>query len=270
MTRKLILTGLKERLKVYAGIVVLYLLYAVLSAVSKPTPRMDKLLDWVNWSYEVFGVEIYAMSFILLGMAAAALIIAEIIIFARDFYSPQAYLLFSLPVNGKRVVGSRLCLFILDFLFLVVVDLPFRLPFYRTLISSVISGEIGKISPWLTTSDVLYIGILTGVTWILIFIIVPLLAYLLIAVAKCLFDLSAGWLTTFIALGYGAFYGLCYLIASVMPALVQMPSGMPPVVQIPSDIKTYNANLFIPVLLLIANVLIFWSGTRVIDRKLNI
>ena len=39
---------------------------------------------------------------------AAALLVAEIIIFVRDFYSPQAYLLFSLPVNGKDVVGSRL------------------------------------------------------------------------------------------------------------------------------------------------------------------
>jgi hypothetical protein len=260
MTGKLILTGLKERLKVYTGIVVLYLLYAVLSVISKPTLQMDNILDWFIWSYEVFGVKVYAVTFILLGMAAAVLIVAEIIIFARDFYSPQAYLLFSLPVNGKHVVGSRLGLFILDFLFLVAVDLPFRLPFYRTLLSSVKSGEIGSFSLWLTTSDVLYIGILTGVTWILIFTIVPLLAYLLIAVAKCLFDLSAGWLTAFITLGYGAFYGLCYLIASVMPPLVQMPSG----------ITTYNANLFIPVLLLIANVLLFWSGTMVIDRKLNI
>jgi hypothetical protein len=122
----------------------------------------------------------------------------------------------------------------------------------------------------LATSDWLYIGLLWGVTWILIFTIVPLLAYLLIAVAKCLFDLSAGWLTAFIALGYGTFYALCYLIASVIPPLVQLPYGMPPQVQLPSGITTYNANLFIPVLLLIVNVLTFWSGTMVIDRKLNI
>ena len=106
MTGKLILTGLKERLKVYAGIAGLYLLYAVLSIFSDPTPRMDKFMDWVNWSYEIFGVKIYALSFILLGMAAAALIVAEVIIFARDFYGSQAYLLFTLPVNGKQVVGS--------------------------------------------------------------------------------------------------------------------------------------------------------------------
>jgi ABC-2 type transport system permease protein len=270
MTLKLILYGLKERLKVYAGIVLLYLLYAVVSNASEPTPRMDNILDWFRWSYEVLGVKIYAMTFVLLGMAAAALVVAEIIIFVRDFYSPQAYLLFSLPVNGKHVIGSRLGLFILDFLFLVAVDLPFRLPFYRTLISSVTSGEIGSWTPWLTTSDLLNIGILAGITWILIFTIVPLLTYLLIAVAKSLFDLSAGWLTAFVALGVGVFSGLCYLIASVMPPLVQMPSGMPPQVQIPSGITTYNANLFIPVLLLILNVLIFWSGAMVIDRKLNI
>jgi hypothetical protein len=270
MTRKLILTGLKERLKVYAGIVVLYLLYAVLSAVSKPTPRMDKLLDWFTWSYEVLGVKIYAMTFILLGMATAALIVAEIIFFVRDFYSPQAYLLFSLPVNGRQVIGSRLGLFTLDFLLLVALDFPFRLPFYRTLYSSATSGEIGNFWSWLTTSDMMYIAILSGLTWLLIFTIVPLLAYLLIAAAKSLFDLSAGWLVAFLALGFGAFTGLCYLIASVMPPLVQLPYGMPPPVQLPSGITTYNTNLFIPVLLLIANVLIFWSGTRVIDRKLNL
>jgi hypothetical protein len=270
MTGKLILPGLRERLKVYAGIVLLYLLYAVLSAFSEPTPQMDNILDWFTWSYGLFGMRIYAMTFILLGMAAAALVVAEILIFVRDFYSPQAYLLFSLPVNGKQVIGSRLGLFILDFLFLVALDLPFRWQFYRDLISSITSGEIGGWTPWLATSDWLYIGLLWGVTWILIFTIVPLLTYLLIAVAKCLFDLNAGWLTAFVALGYGAFYGLCYLIASVMPPLVQMPSGMPPQVQMPLGVTTYNANLFIPVLLLIANVLIFWSGTMVIDRKLNI
>jgi len=263
MTGKLILTGLKERLKVYAGIVVLYLLYAVLSIVSDPTPRMDKFLDWVNWSFEVFGVKIYAMSFILLGMAAAALILAEIIIFARDFYGPQAYLLFTLPVNGKQVVGSRLGLFVLDFLLLVTLDLPFRLPFYRNLLSSITSvthGDIGSFWPWLTTSDLLYIGILTGVTWILILTIVPLLAYLLIAAAKILFDLSAGWLVAFVVLGAGAFTGLCYALASAMPPLVHLPL----------DSTTYHTNPLIPVLLLIANVLIFWSATMVIDRKLNI
>ena len=260
MTGKLILTGLRERLKVYAGIVVLYLLFALLSAISEPTPRMDNLLDWFTWSYEVLGVEIYAMTFILLGMAAAALIVAEIIIFARDFYSPQAYLLFSLPVNGKHVVGSRLSLFILDFLFLVALDFPFRLPFYRTLVSSATRGDIGSIWPWLTSSDLLYIGILTGLTWILILTIIPLFTYLLIATAKSLFDLSVGWLTAFVVLGYGAFYGLCYLLASAMPPLVHLPAGS----------STYDTNPFIPVLLLIACVLIFWSGTRVIDRKLNI
>ena len=108
MTRKLMLYGIKERLKVYAGIVLFYLVYAVLSIFSKPTARMDNILDWFTWSYEVLGVKIYAMTFILLGMAAAALLVAEIIIFVRDFYSPNAYLLFSLPVNGKHVIGSRL------------------------------------------------------------------------------------------------------------------------------------------------------------------
>ncbi len=254
MTLKLILYGLKERLKVYAGIVLLYLLYSVVSNASEPTPQMDNILDWFRWSYEIFGVKIYAMTFVLLGMAAAALIVAEIILFVRDFYSPQAYLLFSLPVNGKQVIGSRLGLFILDFLFLVALDLPFRLPFYRTFLSSVTSGEIGSWTPWLTTSDLSNIGILAGLTGILIFTIVPLLAYLLIAVAKCLFDLSAGWLTSFVALGIGAFMGLCYILASAMPPMS----------------TTYDTYPFIVVLLLIANVLIFWSGTMVIDRKLNV
>ena len=270
MTGKLILAGLKERLKVYAGIVLLYLLFAVLSAFSKPTPEMDSLLDWFSWSYELFGIKIYAMSFLLFFMAVAALLVAEIIIFARDFYSPQAYLLFSLPVNGKHVVASRLGLFFLDFLILFAVDLPFRWQFYRSLLSSTTSGEIGSWTPWLTTTDLWKLGILTGITWILIFTMVPLLTYLLISVAKSVFDLSAGWLTAFVALGYGAFYGLCYLIASVLPPLVQLPAGMPPSVQMPADITIYNVNLFIPVLLLIVNVLIFWSGTKVIDRKLNI
>jgi hypothetical protein len=259
MIRKLMLYGIKERMKVYAGIVLLYLLYAVLSTVSKPTPRMDNILDWFTWSYEVLGVKIYAMTFILLGMAAAALLVAEIIIFVRDFYSPQAYLLFSLPVNGKHVVGSRLGLFILDFLFLVALDFPFRLPFYQTLLSSATSGEIDGFSPWFTTSDALYLGILAGVTWILLFTIVPLLTYLLIAAAKCLFDLSAGWLTAFLALGFGVFLGLCYVLSLAIPPLVHGPLA-----------TTYATNPFIPVLLLIANALIFWSGTMVIDRKLNI
>jgi hypothetical protein len=259
MTRKLMLYGIKERLKVYAGIVLLYLLYAAVSTVSKPTPRMDSILDWFTWSYEVFGVKIYAMTFILLGMAAAALLVAEIIIFVRDFYSPQAYLLFSLPVNGKHVVGSRLGLFILDFLLLVALDFPFRWPFYRTLLSSATSGEFDGFSPWFTNSDLLYLGILVGVTWILIFTIIPLLNYLLIAVAKCLFDLSVGWLTAFVALGFGLFLGLCYVLSLAIPPLVHGPAA-----------TTYEINLFIPVLLLIANVLIFWSGTMVIDRKLNI
>ena len=270
MTGKLILAGLKERLKVYVGIVLLYLLFAVLSAISEPTPRMDNILDWVNWSYELFGVEIYAMSFILLMMAAAALLVAEIIFFVRDFYGPQAYMLFSLPVKGKNVIASRLGLFVLDFLMLGALDLPFRWQFYRGVISSVTSGEIGGWAPWLTTSDVLGIGILTGVTFILIFTIVPLLTYLLIAMAKCVFDLSAGWLTAFVAVGAGVFYGLSNLIGSVMPPLIQLPAGWPPLVQRPADISIYNVNLFIPVLLLAANVLIFWSGTKVIDRKLNI
>ncbi|HSG24841.1 MAG TPA: hypothetical protein VLA32_01900 [Anaerolineales bacterium] len=260
MTGKLILVGLKERLKVYVGIVVLYLLFAVLSAVSEPTPRMDHLLDWVNWSYGLFGMKIYPMTFILFGMAAAALLVAEILIFVRDFYSPQAYLLFSLPVNGKQVIGSRLSLFMLDFLFLVALDLPFRWQFYRDMISSTTSGEIGSWTPWLTTTDLWKLGILTGITLILIFTLVPLLTYLLISVAKSVFDLSAGWLTAFVALGVGAFTGLSYLLGSAMPPLVNVPFGS----------TTYDINLLIPVLLLAANILIFWSGTRVIDRKLNI
>ena len=254
MTLKLILYGIKERLKVYAGIVLLYLLYLVISTASKPTPPMDNILDWFTWSYEVLGVKIYAMTFILLGMAAAALLVVEIIIIVRDFYSPQAYLLFSLPVNGRHVVSSRLGLFVLDFLLLVALDFPFRLPFYRTLIASATSGEIEGFSPWWTTSDALYLGILAGVTWILLFTILPLLAYLLIAAAKCLFDLSASWLTAFLALGFGVFLGLFYVLSLAMPPMS----------------TTYDKYPFRLALLLIANVLIFWSGTMVIDRKLNI
>jgi len=221
---------------------------------------MDNILDWVNWSYELFGIKIYAMTFILVGMAAAVLIVAEILMFVRDFYGPQAYLLFSLPVNGRQVIGSRLSLVLLDFLFLVVLDLPFRWQFYRGLISSVTSGEIGGWTPWIAASDWLYIGLLQGVTWILVITVLPLLAYLLIAAAKCLFDLSASWLTAALALGFGAFIGLCYLLASAMPPLVQFGSSS----------LSYSTNPLIPVLLLAANVLIFWSGKMVIDRKLNI
>ena len=115
MTMKLILTGLKRRLKVYAGIALLYLLYALLSALSEPTPQMDNILDWFTWSYEIFGVKIYAMAFMLLMIAAAALLLAEIIMVARDFYSPRANLLISLSVNGRQVIGSRLGLFVLGF-----------------------------------------------------------------------------------------------------------------------------------------------------------
>ena len=259
MTGKLILAGLKERLKVYAGIVMLYLLYAVLSIVSDPTPRMDKFLDWVNWSFEVFGVKVYAISFILLGIAAVALLVAEIIIFTRDFYGSRAFLLFSLPVKGKNVIASRLGIFVLDFLLLVALDLPFRWPFYRTLLSSFRDGEIRGFYPWLTTSDWLYLSFLKGVTWILIFTIVPLLTYLLIAAAKILVDLSVDWLVAFIVLIAGAFTGLCYALASAMPPLIHLPLGS----------TTYDTNPLIPVLLLIVNVLIFWSATIVINRKLN-
>jgi len=122
----------------------------------------------------------------------------------------------------------------------------------------------------LTTTDLWKLGILTGITLILIFTLVPLLTYLLISVAKSVFDLSAGWLTAFVAVGAGVFYGLSNLIGSVMPPLIQLPAGWPPLVQRPADISIYNVNFLIPVLLLAANVLIFWSGTKVIDRKLNI
>jgi len=151
-------------------------------------------------------------------------------------------------------------LFALDFLMLFALDLPFRWSFYQTLLSSFRDGEISSFYPWLTTSDWLYLGILKGLTWILIFTMVPLLAYLLIAAAKNLFDLSAGWLTAFVAVGAGIFTGLCYLLALAMPQLIHMPMGS----------TTYDTNPLIPVLLLAGNVLIFWSGTRVIDRKLNI
>ena len=278
MTGKLILTGLKERLKVYAGLVLLYMFYLVVNSVDKSTLLIDILgikKDAANilidqlFNFKIFAVKIDVATFLFAGMAATALLVVEIIIFVRDFYSPHAYLLFSLPVNGKHVIGSRLGLFFLDFLVLVALDLPIRLPFYRTFSASFTSGPISNWTPWLTTSDLLNIGILASVTWILILTIVPLLAYLLIAVAKCVFDVSVGWLTGFVALGAGAFMGLCYLIAWGMAPLVQMPSGMPPA-QIPPGVTTYYANLFIPVLLLIANVLLFWSGTMVIDRKLNI
>jgi hypothetical protein len=262
MTGKLILAGLQERLKVYAGIVLLYLLYIVVSNAYVPTPQMDNLLDGFLLSYEVHGVRIDVGTFLVLDMAAAALLVAEMIIFARDFYSPHAYLLFSLPVNGKNVFGSRLGLFILDFLVLAALDFPFRLPFYRSFLTSAISGEIGswtRFTPWLTTSDWLNIGILAGLTLILLFTIVPLLAYLLIAVAKCVFDLRAGWLPAFVALGIGAFTGLCYILVSAMP-----PTSTT------FDTHPYLLVLLLLVLLLIVNVLIFWSGTMVIDRKLNI
>lgn len=268
MTGQLILTGLKERLKVYAGIALLYLLYVVLSTIYKPTPQMDRLVDWVGWSYGLHGMKIYAVSFLMGWLAIAVLLVAEIIFFARDFYSPNAYLLFSLPVNGRQVIGSRLGLFSLSFLLLFALDLPIRFSFYRGVIATVTTGAISTYFPWLTTADWRNIGILAGFTGILIFTIIPLLAYLLIAVAKCLFDLSAGWLTAFVALGFGAFYGLWYLIASVMPP-IQTPSGMPPA-NIPPGITTWNANLFILVLLLVVNVMLFWSGTMVINRKLNI
>ena len=260
MTLKLILYGIKERLKVYAGIVLLYLLYAVLTAIYKPTPEMDRLVDWVGWSYGLFGMKIYAVSHLMGWLAIAALLVAEIIFFVRDFYSPQAYLLFSLPVNGKQVIGSRLGLFTLDFLLLFLLDLPFRFSFYRDLVATVTTGEVSTWSPMLTTADWGSIGILAGLVGILIFTIVPLLAYLLIAVAKSVFDLSAGWLTAFVALGVGVFTGLSYLLASAMPPLVYVPSGS----------TTYDINSLIPVLLLAANVLLFWAGTKVVDRKLNI
>ena len=259
MTKKLIFYGLKERLKVYAGITLLYVLYAVLSAFSEPTPRMDHILDWFTWSYEIFGVKIYAMTFVLVGMAAATLLVTEMIFFARDFYGTQSNLLFSLPVKGKEVVGSRLSLFFLDFLFLVVVDLPFRLSFYRDLITSATSGEFEGFAPWFTNSDLLFPGILVAITWILILAIIPLLAYLLIAVAKSVFDMSVGWLIAFVILGFGVFLGMYNVLSLAIPPLIHGPLG-----------SSYEMNLWIPLLLLTANVLIFWSGAKVIDRKLNI
>ena len=171
---------------------------------------------------------IYAVSHLMLWLAIAVLLVAEIIFFARDFYSPNAYLLFSLPVNGRQVIGSRLGLFTLDFLLLFVLDLPIRFSFYRDLATTFTTGEVSRWSPWLTPADWWNIGILAGIVGILIFTIIPLLAYLLIAIAKCVFDLSVGWLTGFVALGAGAFMGLCYLIAWGMAPLVQKPSGLPP------------------------------------------
>ncbi|MEJ2512342.1 MAG: hypothetical protein P8Y72_12175 [Anaerolineales bacterium] len=102
--------------------------------------------------------------------------------------------------DGGAVIDFAKCnhpnkAFWLSWTFLLfALDFPFRWPFYRTLLSSATSGELGSFWPWLTTSDLLYMGILTGLTWILIFTIVPLFAYLLIAAAKSLFDLSGGWL----------------------------------------------------------------------------
>jgi hypothetical protein len=269
MTLKLILYGIRERLKIYAGIVLLYLLYAALTAIYKPTPEMDRLVDWVGWGYRIHGITIYGVSHYMGWLAIAVLLVAEIIFFVRDFYGPQAYLLFSLPVNGRQVIGSRLGLFTLDFLLLFLLDLPIRVSFYRDVATTFTTGEVGRWSPWLTPADWGNIAILAGIVGILIFTIIPLLAYLLIAIAKCVFDLSVGWLTPLVALEAGTIMGLCYLIGWGMAPLVQKPSGMPPA-QIPPGITTWNANLFIPVSLLIVNVLLFWAGTRVIDRKLNI
>ncbi|MEJ2488160.1 MAG: hypothetical protein P8Y68_20770 [Anaerolineales bacterium] len=172
MTGKLILTGLKERLKVYAGIVLLYLLYAVLTAIYKPTPEMDRLVDWVGWSYRIHGITIYSVSHYMGWLAIAVLLVAEIIFFARDFYSPNAYLLFSLPVKGRHVIGSRLALFTLDFLLLFVLDLPIRFSFYRDLATTFTTGEVGRWSPWLTPADWGNIAILAGIVGILIFTII--------------------------------------------------------------------------------------------------
>jgi len=243
MTMKLILSGFKLRLKVYAGIALLYLLYAVLSAFSEPTPQMDNILDWFTWSYEIFGVKIYAMTFVLLLIATAALLVAEIIMVARDFYGPRANLLISLPVNGKQVVGSRFGLFFLGFLLLLILDFPFRWSFYRTL----------------AASDLVYSGILTGITWIVLFTLVPLLNCLVIATAKFQFDLSAGWMIAMLALGYAVFFGLGNLVASATPPLAIIPTGS----------AAHDTNPLIPVLLLAANVLIYWSGTKVIDRAVT-
>ncbi|MEJ2487951.1 MAG: hypothetical protein P8Y68_19720, partial [Anaerolineales bacterium] len=227
-----------------------------------PTPELDRLVDWVGWSYGLHGITIYGVSHLMGWLAIAALLVAEIIFFVRDFYGPQAYLLFSLPVKGRHVIGSRLGLFTLDFLLLFLLDLPIRFSFYRGLVATVTTGEVSNYFPWLTPADWGIIGILAGIVGILIFTIIPLLAYLLIAIAKCVFDLSVGWLTPFVALGVGAFTGLCYLIASVLP-----PWQLPP----PQGVTIWNAaNPFLPVLLLTVSVLLFWAGTKVIDRKLNI
>ena len=256
MTTKLIRAGLKVRLKVYAGVLLFYLLYALLSAFSSPTPRMDSLLNWFTWSYEVLGVKIHAVSFLLPGIAAAALLVAEIMLIARDFYGPGASLQFTPPMTGVQLITSRLGLFALSYLLLLALDFPFRWPFYRTLSASITGGEIRSFWPLLAPSDLVYPGILTGVTWVLTFTLVPLLTCLLVATAKYRFGVQASWLPALLALGYGVFVGLCYLFASAMPPLVSLRP----------DAAAFDTNPLIPLVLLSANVLVFWSGATIIDR----
>jgi hypothetical protein len=257
MLGKWIRTGFKARRKVYAGIVLLYLLYALLSVIAKPTARMDNLLDWFNWSVEVVGVKIIGMTFILLGIAAAALLVAEITLLARDFYSPQVIQLVSKPINAHRLVGSRLWMFLLSFLMLIVLDFPLRWPFYQGWFSSVTGGEIASLSPALAASDFIYLGVLAAITWILILTLVPLLTCLLTASAKYLFDLSTRWLAVLLGLGYAFWIGVGILLASVMPPLISLQPGS----------KTYETNHWIPVLLLVGNLLIYWLATKLIDRE---
>jgi hypothetical protein len=248
MTRKLIYFGTLERLKIYAGILVLYLLFFLVSSFGGP------LLD-----VEILDTRFDLASVPVLGIAVLVLAFAELILFVRDFYTPSAYLLFSLPVKGIDVIGSRFTLFLQGYLLLIVLDLPFRVALVRAFLS-VLYGEMAKHLSWLTASDMRWLSAVMIIAGILIFTLLPLITYLLIATAKCIFDLNSSWLVFYVIGGFGVILLLGFLISLFSPQLIDMPHGA----------QTYTVNWILLLPLVLLNIIFFWAASWVIDRKLNI
>ena len=259
MTRKLIYFGILERIKIYAGILIFYLIFFLVRGLGGPILEVDVFPDTC----------IDASSVLVLGMSLTALMLTELILFVRDFYSPTAYLLFSLPVKGGAVVGSRVALFLQNVLLLTILDLPARVPMVRAILSG-LPGEIGHKVTLPTVSEMLWPGIVSIVAGLLLLTLIPLIIYFLISSAKCIFDLNSSWLVIYVTGVLGVIFLVGYFISQFVPHINDF---VPQLIDIHYyDAKTYTITVnYIDLLpLVLINGLFFWAGSWVIDRKLNI
>jgi hypothetical protein len=259
MTHKLIYFGTLERLKIYVGILIFYLLFFLVSSLGGPILEVNIFSD----------TYIDVSSALVLGMSLTALMLMELILFVRDFYSSTAYLLFSLPVKGSAVVGSRVALFLQNIVLLTILDLPTRVPMVRAILSG-LPDEIGHEVTLPAASEMLWPGIVSIVAGLLVLTLIPLITYFLISSGKCIFDLNSSWLVPYITGVLGVIFLIGYLISDFVPHIGDF---IPQLI----DIHYYNAktyaitvNYFLLLPLMLINGLFFWAGSWIIDRKLNI